>query len=141
MGTPCKSEEALPLALPVGEEPTGACSAADQTAINAKGGGDEDGHFPKIADDCGRKALSIFKGIDENKFNDCLTGQVTVSRGCSDCYWQAAEYGYKHCKAACLLSWCSQKCLDCAKGFDAQGCAGFLGPAPTPCESANITVV
>jgi len=127
---PCDSEEALPPA-PL----TGACSADDQVAINAKGGGDVEGHFPKITSDCGHKALNIFKGIDEDKFNTCLTGEVSISKGCSDCYWQAAEYGYKHCKTACITSWCSKSCLECAKGFDADGCAGFSGPAPEPCSS------
>eukprot|EP00413_Alexandrium_margalefii_P001658 CAMPEP_0204512610 /NCGR_PEP_ID=MMETSP0661-20131031/1046_1 /ASSEMBLY_ACC=CAM_ASM_000606 /TAXON_ID=109239 /ORGANISM="Alexandrium margalefi, Strain AMGDE01CS-322" /LENGTH=183 /DNA_ID=CAMNT_0051517735 /DNA_START=28 /DNA_END=580 /DNA_ORIENTATION=+ len=115
----------------------GACGAGDQAAINAKGGGDDDGHFPKITSDCGHKALNIFSGIDEDKFNTCLTGEVNISKGCSDCYWKAAEYGYKSCKVSCLRGWCSKACLDCAKGFDTVGCAGFDGPNPTPCSSSE----
>eukprot|EP00966_Prymnesium_polylepis_P224878 5201289-Prymnesium_polylepis.1 len=112
----------------------GACSADDQTAISAKGGGTTAGSFPYITSDCSKQALSIFSGIDETKFNTCLTGAVSgVSSGCSDCFYKAADYGYKNCKSACLFSWCSEGCLDCAKGFDTTGCAGFTAPAPTPC--------
>ena len=112
---------------------SGACSAADQSAIAAKGGGTAAGSFPKITSDCGRQALSIFSGISEAKFNQCLEGEVAVSQGCSDCYYQAAQYGYENCKLACLRSWCSASCLQCAAKFDADGCAGFAAPAPTAC--------
>jgi len=113
----------------------GACTADDQSAINAKPAGSADGSFSKITSDCGHSALSIFSGIDETKFNTCLTGAVKVSTGCSDCYWQAAEYGYKNCKLACLSSWCSSSCLDCASKFapTVATCAGFTGPQPTAC--------
>eukprot|EP00929_Paragymnodinium_shiwhaense_P063448 TRINITY_DN3168_c0_g1_i2.p1 TRINITY_DN3168_c0_g1~~TRINITY_DN3168_c0_g1_i2.p1 ORF type:complete len:280 (+),score=54.61 TRINITY_DN3168_c0_g1_i2:74-913(+) len=116
-----------------------ACSAADQSAINALPAGDNDGSFPKTTSDCAHAALSIFSGIDEHKFNDCLMGKVKVSTGCSTCYAHAATYGFQNCKLACLKSWCSKSCLNCAKGYDARGCAGFDGPQPTPCDAEDAT--
>ena len=111
----------------------GACSATDQAAINAKPGGTADGSFPKLTMECGRKALSIFSGISESKFNQCLQGELAVSTGCSDCFYKASQYGYENCKLACLKSWCSAGCLQCAANFDTDGCAGFAAPAPTAC--------
>jgi hypothetical protein len=111
-----------------------ACSAADQAAINAKGGGTASGSFPELTSECSKKSVNIFKGIDETKFNTCFEGDIAgVSEPCSDCFWQAAEYGFKHCKGACIANWCSSGCLECAAKFDAAGCAGFTAPAPTPC--------
>lgn len=119
----------------------GACNADDQSKIEAMGGGDDDGHFPKTTSDCGKSALNILKGIDETKFNQCLTTKVGFSSGCSDCYWKAAQYGYANCKLACISSWCSKTCLDCAAGFDTNSCAGFTPKAqPTVCNGEDVVV-
>eukprot|EP00966_Prymnesium_polylepis_P319855 7376281-Prymnesium_polylepis.1 len=130
---PALKDGAIPAGA-ISEGAAGACSADDQAAINAKPGGSADGSFPKITSVCSKSALSIFSGIDETKFNTCLVGAIPgVSQGCSDCFWQAAEYGFKNCKSACLLSWCSQGCLSCAAKFDTNGCAGFAAPQPAAC--------
>merc|ERR1711913_211258 len=39
--------------------------------------------------------------------------EVGISSACSECYATTADYGFKNCKAACLLGWCKQGCLDC----------------------------
>ena len=31
----------------------------------------------------------------------------------SECYAVTADYGFKNCKAACMLGWCKSGCLDC----------------------------
>lgn len=125
---------AASMAAPFNKTATGACSATDQASISVLPAGTADGSFPKTTSDCAHHALNILHGIDETKFNTCLTGAIaSVSTGCSDCFWQAAQYGFEHCKLDCISSWCSSSCLTCSAGFDATGCAGFTAPAPTPC--------
>lgn len=125
------------------EQSGGACSAADQAAINARGGGDEAGHFPSDTEECSKGALNFFKGIEKEKFDACLTGRVKISSACAGCYWEAAQYGFENCKFSCLQSWCSSTCLKCTKpgSTRADQCAGFVSTSqPVACDSANAVV-
>merc|ERR1719361_2105120 len=125
-----------------GIDATGACSVGDQAAIKKLPGGDAEGSFPKTTEECARQALNIFKGIDETKFNTCLAGKVPgVSSGCSTCFRNAAQYGFKNCKIQCLGSWCSTGCLKCSAGYDTDGCTGFKGAQPTPCDRKEVVGV
>jgi len=119
---------------------SGACSADDKQKINSQPAGSADGSFPKTTSDCGKGALSIWSGINKDTFNQCLQGRYQISESCSTCYYNAAEYGFHNCKSACLFSWCSSSCLNCAKGYDTVGCAGFDGPEPTACDSSSVNV-
>merc|ERR1712064_149248 len=83
------------------------CSADDQAAIQAM----DDNAFGDQSNKCGTSALSL-TGINHDKFNTCLTGAIGISSACSECYALTADYGFKNCKAACLLGWCKQGCLD-----------------------------
>jgi len=125
------------------ETMTGACSASDQSKINARGGGDGEHHFPKDSEECAREALSIFSGINPTTFQKCLTGRVPISSGCAHCYWEAAQYGFENCKWSCMSSWCSSGCLSCSKGGadKAIACAGFTSTSvPTPCDTDQAVV-
>merc|ERR1711862_742146 len=77
---------------------------------------------------CGLKAFGI-SGFDHGKFNTCFTAEVGVSSGCSECYAANGEYASKNCKAACLLGWCKQGCLDCSTAAAPKAaldsCTGF----------------
>merc|ERR1712110_453550 len=69
-------------------------------------------------------------------------GAVGISSACSECYAVAADYGFKNCKATCLLGWCKQGCLDCTAPAqtDLPACTGIPAGAATPClESAGVS--
>merc|ERR1711988_2044428 len=106
------------------------CSADDQAAIQAM----DDNAFGDQSNKCGTGALSL-TGINHDKFNTCLTGAIGISSACSECYAVTADYGFKNCKAACLLGWCKQGCLDCTAPaqVDLPACTGIPAGSPTPC--------
>merc|ERR1712039_811178 len=107
---------------------TGACSAADQANLaDAKTVGDKQNK-------CGKDALSL-SGIDHDKFTSCAQSELSISAGCSECYYTVADYGFKNCKTACLLGWCKSGCLSCTQpAQDAlSGCTGFSPAVAEPC--------
>merc|ERR1719237_221881 len=113
----------------------GGCSADDQAALS------NPATVGAAGSKCGLKAFGI-SGFDHGKFNDCFTGEVGVSSGCSECYAVNGEYASKNCKAACLLGWCKQGCLDCSTAAEPKAaldsCTGFTSASADPClESAN----
>merc|ERR1711862_747690 len=91
---------------------------------------------------CGKAALSL-TGINHDKFNSCLTGAISISSACSECYAVTADYGFKNCKSACLLGWCKQGCLDCTAPaqVDLPKCTGIPAGSPKPCPSPPILVL
>merc|ERR1711915_560787 len=94
----------------------------------------DDNAFGDQSNKCGTSALSL-TGINHDKFNSCLTGAVGISSACSECYAVTADYGFKNCKAACLLGWCKQGCLDCTAPaqVDLPACTGIPAGSPKPC--------
>merc|ERR1712048_756 len=113
-------------------EVTGACSADDQAALaDAQTVGEKQ-------DSCGKKALSL-SGIDHDKFTSCIQSDLGISSGCSECYYTVAAYGFKNCKAACLLGWCKSGCLSCTQpAQDAlSGCTGFSPAVAEPCMEST----
>merc|ERR1712178_427727 len=50
-----------------------------------------------------------------------------------------ADYGFKNCKAACLLGWCKSGCLSCTKPAqdDLATCAGFATGTAEPCLESS----
>merc|ERR1712063_237857 len=78
-------------------------SADDQAKIQAM----DDNDFGDQSNKCGKGELGL-TGINHDKFNTCLTGAIGISSDCSECYAVTADYGFKNCKAACLLGWCKQ---------------------------------
>merc|ERR1712244_48916 len=62
-------------------------------------------------------------------------GDLSISAGCSECYYTVAQYGFSNCKAACLLGWCKSGCLTCTQpAQDAlSGCTGFAPSVAEPC--------
>merc|ERR1712151_580697 len=84
---------------------TGACSADDQSALS------DSATVGKAGSDCGLGAYNVLTGnFNHDKFNECFTGKLSVSSGCSECYATNGEYAAKNCKSACLLGWCKQGC-------------------------------
>jgi len=113
------------------------CSSADQAAIQAL----DDNDFGDKSNDCGTKALGL-TGINHDKFNSCMSGAVGISTACSECYAATADYGFKNCKAKCLLGWCKQGCLDCTAPAQTTlpACTGIPAGSPTPClESTAVS--
>merc|ERR1712199_97574 len=113
---------------------TGACSAADQANLaDAKTVGDKQ-------DKCGKDALGL-SGIDHDKFTSCAQSELSISAGCSECYYAVADYGFKNCKAARLLGWCKSGCLSCTQPAqdDLAGCAGFTPAKADPCLETKAT--
>merc|ERR1712025_1313532 len=74
-------------------------------------------------------------GIDHDKFTSCAQSELSISASCSECYYAVAYYGFKNCKAACLLGWCKSGCLSCTQPAqdDLAGCAGFTPAKADPC--------
>merc|ERR1712139_617368 len=112
---------------------TAGCSADDKAALA------DPQNVGEKQDACGKKALGL-SGINHDKFTSCVQSDLGISAACSECYYATADYGFKNCKAACLLGWCKQGCLDCTKPAqdDLATCAGFATGTATPClESTN----
>merc|ERR1712137_1334999 len=111
------------------------CSADDQAKIQAM----DDNDFGDQSNKCGKGALGL-AGINHDKFNTCLTGAIGISSSCSECYAATADYGFKNCKAACLLGWCKQGCLDCTAPaqVDLPACSGIPAGTPTPCMDTLV---
>jgi len=107
---------------------TGSCSSADQAALaDASAVGDKQ-------DACGKGALSL-TGIKHDKYVNCVEDSLGVSAGCAECYYTVAQYGFKNCKAACLLGWCKSGCLSCTQPAQdgLSGCTGFTPSVASPC--------
>merc|ERR1711862_954537 len=107
-------------------EATGACGADDQAALaDAQNVGEKQ-------DACGKKALGL-SGINHDKFTSCIQSDLGISASCSECYYATADYGFKNCKAACLLGWRKSGCLTCTKPAqdDLATCAGFALELPS----------
>merc|ERR1711998_665973 len=64
-------------------------------------------------------------------------GDLGISAACTECYHTVADYGFKNCKAACLLGWCKSGCLSCTQpAQDAlPACTGFSPAVAKPCDS------
>merc|ERR1711865_861930 len=112
----------------------GACSASEQIAL-----ADSDAVGAKQSD-CAKNALG-FRGINHDKFASCVKDGLKIGDSCTECYYTTAQYGFKNCKAACLLGWCKQGCLDCTKDaqVDLAACTGFTGGDATPCLESTAT--
>merc|ERR1712203_850786 len=80
---------------------------------------------------------------NQDKFNTCFVGELGVSSGCSACCASNGEYAFKNCKAACLLGWCKQGCLDCSTAAEPKAaldsCTGFTSGTAEPCLEATAT--
>eukprot|EP00931_Biecheleriopsis_adriatica_P084003 TRINITY_DN57710_c0_g1_i1.p1 TRINITY_DN57710_c0_g1~~TRINITY_DN57710_c0_g1_i1.p1 ORF type:complete len:210 (-),score=30.61 TRINITY_DN57710_c0_g1_i1:82-618(-) len=66
--------------------------------------------------DCARSSLSMLFQWSEQPFETCMT-KTHLSEACSSCYGKASQYSLANCKIPCLLSWCSQSCIDCGLNF------------------------
>jgi len=113
----------------------GKCSLADRAAMNRLGGGHSQGSFPQTLSSCGNSAYSWFS-FHKDQMKSCLESNAHLSGSCADCFVDAGQYSFNNCKAQCLFgSWCSNWCLSCARGSDAQvqRCAGVDVPQVTEC--------
>merc|ERR1712048_772327 len=81
------------------------------------------------------------KGMDHDKFTSCIQSDLGLSSGCSECYYTVADYGFKNCKAACLLGWCKSGCLSCTHPAQDQlpSCTGFTPAVADPCLEEEAT--
>jgi len=119
-------------ATPCMQSTAGSCTSDDQAVIQAK----DDNDFGDLSNKCGTKNYNIITGkLNEDGFKKCLVAGVAMSDSCADCYVATAEYGASNCKAACLLGWCKQGCLDCTASAQATlaTCTGFPAGSPKPC--------
>ena len=114
---------------------TGSCSALDAAAMKKFGGGSTEGTFPKIVADCGHSAFSIWSGFNRNSMAHCVQSETKLTPQCASCFGQSGQYGFDHCKFACLRSWCSKDCLGCSDPNKAalHKCMGFSGPEAEAC--------
>jgi len=119
-------------ATPCMQSTAGACSADDQSKLA------DGATVGKAGSDCGLKAYNIITGaFNHDKFNSCFVDSLKIASGCSECYATNGEFAAKNCKAACLLGWCKQGCLDCSTA-DApkaalDSCTGFTSGSADPC--------
>merc|ERR1711862_239798 len=114
---------------------TGACSADEQGKLS------DSATVGKAGSDCGLGAYNVVTSkFSHDKFNTCFTGKLGVSSGCSECYATNGEYASKNCKAACLLGWCKQGCLDCSAPaqVDLPACTGIPAGSPSPCMETVV---
>merc|ERR1712048_1000465 len=125
----------------IGVVAAGSCTSDDQAALA------DPQNVGEKQDACGKKALSL-SGIDHDKFTSCVQSDLGISASCSECYYATADYGFKNCKAACLLGWCKSGCLSCTAPAQETlaPCTGFTAGTADPCEEkaqgflASVTV-
>merc|ERR1712048_1544403 len=81
---------------------------------------------------CSADDQAAIQAMDDSAFG--------ISSACSECYAVTADYGFKNCKAACLLGWCKQGCLDCTAPaqVDLPACTGIPAGSPTPCMETVV---
>merc|ERR1711935_702296 len=111
----------------------GACTADDAAAL-------ADTHNTgEKQSKCGRKALG-FSGINHDKFTSCVQEELGLTSGCSECYYATADYGFKNCKAECLLGWCKSGCQSCtAPAQEAvASCTGLPAAPVEPCLESTV---
>merc|ERR1712070_1002543 len=110
---------------------TGACTSDEQAALaDPQEVGDK-------ANTCGTSSYNIITGnFNHDKFNDCFSSSIGISKTCAECYAATGEYGAKNCKADCLLGWCKSGCLSCTAPAQETlaTCTGFTPAAAEPCE-------
>merc|ERR1711977_597082 len=113
-----------------------ACSDDEKAAITGMSAKD----FGDKSNKCGTQALGI-SGINHDKFNACMKTEVGIDTACSECYAVTADYGFKNCKAACLLGWCKSGCLSCTQPAqdDLPACTGFEAGKADPCLESAAT--
>merc|ERR1712072_1230137 len=114
------------------ESKQASCSADEQAAITGMSAKD----FGDKSNKCGTQALGL-TGINHDKFNSCMKTEVGIDTACAECYAVTADYGFKNCKAACLLGWCKEGCLSCTQPAqdDLPACTGFAAGKADPCNS------
>jgi len=114
---------------------SGKCSSRDQQLMDKKGPGNHDGSFPQILGSCGKSAWSLWWGFDAPWMARCVTKKAGISSGCASCFSGAGTYGYRNCKGACLWSWCSKGCFDCAEPYESTllKCLGADPPEGKTC--------
>lgn len=113
------------------------CTASDRRTLTRMDVND----IGKQANECGAEAYSMFSGaFSRETFNTCFTKKVSISSTCSECYAASGEYGAKNCKAACLLGWCKQGCLDCTAPATEKvaKCVGADFQPVSPCLEADL---
>lgn len=100
---------------------SGACTAQDVQALQAIGSHNDphhhkgEGSLGERLNDCGHKSFHLFSGFNKDKMAKCSGKALGISAPCAQCYAAAGSYGCKHCKGACMFSWCSRGCLDCTR--------------------------
>merc|ERR1719150_1485332 len=110
---------------------SGRCSQADQNWMHRLGGGHSKHSFPRSVSDCARKAYAWFR-FHPDKMETCLQ-KKGMSASCSSCFTPVGAYGAKHCKFACLVNWCSERCIKCLdpERGPSHACAGVDVPLVT----------
>merc|ERR1712070_149552 len=120
---------------PAMEATGGACTADEQSTLA------DPQNTGKKANDCGTSSYNIVTGnFNHDKFNDCFTASMGISKQCSECYAATGEYGAQNCKADCLLGWCKAGCLSCTAPAQATlaTCTGFNAGTADPCEDISV---
>jgi len=114
---------------------TGACTSDEQAALaDPQEVGDK-------ANTCGTSSYNIITGnFNHDKFNDCFSSSIGISKTCAECYAATGEYGAKNCKADCLLGWCKSGCLSCTAPAQETlaTCTGFAAGSADPCDSQGF---
>eukprot|EP00929_Paragymnodinium_shiwhaense_P063902 TRINITY_DN3197_c0_g1_i1.p1 TRINITY_DN3197_c0_g1~~TRINITY_DN3197_c0_g1_i1.p1 ORF type:complete len:383 (-),score=82.36 TRINITY_DN3197_c0_g1_i1:284-1432(-) len=123
---PTGNGTATPAPTPKPVQAAGACSADDFASMNKLGAGSKKGSFAETVSTCARGAYSLWYGLSQDKDQGCLRKKIGISGGCAECIHKANQFGTKHCKVACIKSWCSESCLKCSMGYKPQleSCTG-----------------
>merc|ERR1719421_2432008 len=119
----------------VGVVAGGACTSDEQSVLA------DPQTVGEKANDCGTSSYNIITGnFNHDKFNDCFTGAMGISKQCSECYAATGEYGAKNCKADCLLGWCKAGCLSYTEPAQETlaTCTGFTAATADPCEDISV---
>jgi len=97
--------------------------------------------FASQVANCGSSTLNWLFQWQAGAFIQCVEN-TGLSNSCARCYEGSGRYGYDNCKFACLTSWCSEGCLSCTSGYNAEleQCVGRPYEPATPCNGALLEV-
>merc|ERR1712050_755424 len=97
------------------------------------GGGSRAGSFPAEVAKCGNHAFRWFR-FHKDTMATCIHEKSGISSHCASCFGEAGQYGFDHCKAQCVLNWCSRSCLGCTSksNSDTERCVGLSIAVPQP---------
>lgn len=108
------------------------CNANDQAALRSS-----KSTFFTDMEACSRRSVDWRLQWSNHTFAECLPRKVALSPPCVTCLGGLGKFGLQNCKAKCMMSSCTERCLQCAQQESAatafEQCSGLPISAVPSC--------